>query len=281
MAEPNICFCDAYPTLQKALCALGISRQSSKRYLTAAQLHQPVAAQQSFALPTDLLHPGAVNPLYQGPSIEILAEDDFIIALAKPPGVACHPLTYRDQNNCLSFLRQQGKKEVLQVEEKKAERGLLYRLDTLTSGLLLAAKTPAVYNFARHALKHKTYQAMVAGELKRDLTGPHHQYFVPTGERGQKIKVLMASNGQGKWGDLSIKFLAYQAAADVSRIEISLKTGLRHQIRAALAALGMPIVGDPLYGGRPADRLYLHALSYEVQLPGEEGGRTYTCPAPF
>ncbi|MBP5296205.1 MAG: hypothetical protein J6Y94_02605 [Bacteriovoracaceae bacterium] len=281
MAAANICFCNAYPSLQKALQDLGISRQHTKRFLSAAQLHQPVAAHQAWALTEDVLHPQEINPFYQGPPIEILAEDELILALAKPPGIACHPLTYQEQNNCLSFLRQQGKAEVLAVAPEKAERGLLYRLDTLTSGILLAAKTAAVYRLARAALKNKIYQALVAGKFPAHLTGPHHQYFVASAVKGKKVKILPAANGQGRWGDLSIKLLQYNAAEDYSRLEIQLKTGLRHQIRASLAALGLPIIGDTFYGGRSAPRAYLHATTYEVQLPGGGPRRIYHCAPPF
>jgi len=281
MAASNICFCHAYPTLQKALQDLGISRQFTKRYLSAAVLHQPVRQQQAWALPEDLLHPGEINPVYQGPCIEILAEDESIIALAKPPGIHGHPLAYGEQDNCLSFLRQQNKAAVLAVATDRAERGLLYRLDNLTSGVLLAAKTPQVYTVARHALKNKTYQALVKGKFSSALAQDWHQYFVAVGEKGKKVEVLAQANGKGRWGDLTLKLLHYDAREDVSRVAIGLKTGLRHQIRASLAALGYPIIGDSLYGGPPAARLFLHALQYELQLPGEDLPRVYHCPVPF
>jgi len=71
----------------------------------------------------------------------------------------------------------------------------------------------------------------------------------------------------------------YNAAADESLLSISLKTGLRHQIRARLAYLCYPIIGDELYGGVASERLFLHAESYKLKL--ETGEKVFFCPCPF
>ena len=289
-AVTPFCFLKDYPSLQVALGELGISRQQSKKYFaqegTTTPLKRPIKAQAEITLPLDLLHGGEINPDYQGPPIEMVAEDEYFLALHKPAGIHGHPLTYQEQDNCLSFLRATGRGKLLQVRPDKAERGLLYRLDQATSGILIYAKSEAVFAAAFKATKIKIYHALVAGDFTAALAQTWRQYFVPTGVKGKKMQAYPAAipHKDGQWGELSIKRLGYDAAEDQSFLEITLKTGLRHQIRAALAALGFPIVGDSLYGGRAGQRLYLHATRYGVELPGKAGKtilKQYIVPPPF
>jgi len=289
-AVTPFCFLKDYPSLQIALGDLGISRQQSKKYFAqegaSALLKRPIKAQQEISLPLNLLHLGGINPDYQGLPLEIVAEDEYFLALHKPAGIHGHPLTYQEQDNCLSFLRAIGRGKLLQVQQDKAERGLLYRLDQATSGILLYAKSDAIYTAAAKAKKIKIYHALVAGDFPSALAKAWRQYFVATGAKGKKMQAYptAVSHKDGQWGELSIKKLGYDAPEDQSLLEISLKTGLRHQIRAGLTALGFPIVGDSLYGGRMASRLYLHASCYGVELPLQDGKTTfltYEVPPPF
>ena len=77
-----------------------------------------------------------IYPDYEGPDIEVLFENDDVIILNKPPNIHSHPLKYSEQDNCLSFLRQQLKNNKMDVNKKSYDKGLLYRLDYVTSGVL-------------------------------------------------------------------------------------------------------------------------------------------------
>ena len=92
-------------------------------------------------------------------------------------------------------------------------------------------------------------------------------YFSSSEEKGKRVKV---SDHEGQLGEFAIKLLEYDRGADRSLVEVTLKTGLRHQIRAQMAHLGFPLVGDTFYGGPQALRLYLHALTYKLEALGKD-----------
>src|SRR5690606_36782713 len=108
-------------------------------------------------------------------------------------------------------------------------------------------------------MKRKFYRAIVQGEFDQDGIWTH--YFKGTGAKGVKQKVLDDPDPEAHEGTLKVKGLVSKDG--VSLVLINLKTGLLHQIRSQLAHLGFPILVDELYGGKKAERLFLHAFRYE------------------
>jgi 23S rRNA pseudouridine955/2504/2580 synthase len=183
----------------------------------------------------------------------ILLEDEYLVAIDKPAGVAVHG------GSGVSF----GVIEQLRMARPEAKfLELVHRLDRDTSGILLVAKK-------RSALKHlqdqfreretgKTYLAMVAGAWpanKKVLDKPLHKYVLPDGER--RVKVVARDNPDGMSSVTLVKVLLQAAAAHsvgtaagagFSLLEVTLKTGRTHQIRVHLATEGHPILGDDKYG---------------------------------
>lgn len=70
--------------------------------------------------------------------------------------------------------------------------------------------------------------------------------------------------------ELEVQKLSFNERTNRSLLQVSLKTGLRHQIRVQLAHLGYPLIGDELYGGESSSRLHLHAYRYQFQYGGKE-----------
>lgn len=242
---------------------LGSSGQQIKKFYSSKEQSRKIQARETVNLPVELVNYMKINPEYQGPEIQILFESKDYIAIHKPPGIHCHPHNYKDKNTVLNFLIQAGKWDSLFVNEESYDRGLLYRLDQDTSGVLVLAKNEHALKIVRgdfaSAMKRKFYWAIVQGEFNQDGIWTH--YFKGTGAKGVKQKVLDEPVSDAHEGTLKVKGLVSKDG--VSLVLVNLKTGLRHQIRAQLAHLGFPILGDELYGGKKAERLFLHAYRYE------------------
>lgn len=253
-----------YPSLKEGLKkTFGSSGQLIKRYFSSKEQQRPIKAGEVLKLPLNFVNHLKINPSYEGPEIKILAETEDYLVLHKPPQVHCHPLSYEDKDTLLNFLVVQNKWDALLINESHYDRGLLYRLDYETSGVIVLIKNEKYLQFMRKnfetTMKRKFYWAVVEGEF--DKEGRWIHFFKPTGLKGVKQRVSdMEVEGSFEGTLSALKITSHQG---VSLVLVNLKTGLRHQIRAQLSHLGFPILGDELYGGKKADRLYLHALRYE------------------
>jgi 23S rRNA pseudouridine1911/1915/1917 synthase len=267
----ELCWLQDEPRHKDALQALlGASGQLLKKHLSSKDLSRSLKAQSVSRLPLDLVNHHQINPLFEGPLPYILASTNEYLVLHKPGNLHSHPLCYTDKNTLLNFLAQSEQWDVLGVNPASYDRGLIYRLDFETSGLMLVARNEKFFHLLRDGfrdrMKRKIYWAIVEGDFDRD--GSHTHYFRATGIRGAKQKVDDHAHPDADEGQLTVQKILYKDGK--SLLVVNLRTGLRHQIRAQLAALGFPILGDELYGGRKADRLYLHALRYEWDQVAED-----------
>jgi 23S rRNA pseudouridine1911/1915/1917 synthase len=255
---------ESEPTLKEALKkTLGSSGQLIKRYFSSKEQSRPIEARRSYKLPLDFVNHLQINPEYRGPEIKILAETADYLVLHKPPYVHCHPLAYSDKDTLLNFLASRNKWGPLLINKENYDRGLLYRLDNETSGVMVLAKNEPFLRKIRDqfssAMKRKFYWAIVEGDFDQEGLWTHH--LKATGQKGVKQKV--SDSPLEETQEASLAILKVSTNQGKSLLLINLKTGLRHQIRAQLSHLGFPILGDELYGGKKSDRLFLHALRYE------------------
>ncbi len=243
--------------------SLHCSGQQLKKYFSSKQLSRPVTAREILKLPLNLVNHLMINPEFQGAKPTVLREDSLYLALHKPPGIHCHPHDYADKNTLLNYLAHENKFEALEVNKTNYDRGLLHRLDFETSGVVLLAKTDRVFQNTRDdfqkEVKRKFYWAVVNGSFDKEGLWTHH--LRGSGAKGSKQKVSDDELELSSAGTLSVMKVTENMGK--SLLLVNLKTGLRHQIRAQLAHLGFPILGDELYGGVEAERLYLHSLRYE------------------
>jgi RluA family pseudouridine synthase len=149
-------------------------------------------------------------------------------------------------------------------------------LDRATSGVIIGAKNAAALSwlqkqFSQRKVK-KTYIAIVQGHLPND----HAIIDMPI-ERNPKKPQTFRVGAQGKAA--LTEYQVIKLNDTYSMLQLSPQTGRTHQLRVHLAHLGHPIVGDTLYGGKPAERLFLHALSLEITMPSRER-KTFTAPLP-
>lgn len=264
-----------YSNVEKAIQdILKISRnQIKKSSLSKSFLTKEAQKGQILDLPEDIVNHHMINPCYDGPEVKILHEDELFIVFDKPSGIHGHPLSYADTTNCLSALRSKmNNHQLWNINNESPEKGLLYRLDQGTSGVLIYAKEETVWNDLRNnfnlAFKEKIYQAVVKGDWK----GPHtlQNTIVSSGKKGHKMKVV--DHHDGKMATLEILYSEYFPNKDASLLRVKLLSGVRHQIRVQLAHQGNPIIGDTLYGSAEYDRLMLHAQRYSF----EYNSKTYT-----
>lgn len=227
-----------------------------------------VAPDAVYALLREPTAPAAPAPNPDLP-IDILWEDDALLALCKPAGMDCQPNDPAERDTLANALLARHP-EVAGVGDGPLTCGILHRIDRDTSGLVLAARTQSAYaalraQFAARAVA-KRYVALAAGELRAPGRLEHLLAHNPRAP-GRMVDA-------SKWHDAKRPMRAvteYRPLRSVclggrpcTLLEVSIRTGVTHQIRAQLAFAGHPLVGDRRYGGPLPPgfpRHFLHALS--------------------
>ena len=210
----------------------------------------------------------------------VVFEDEHLLAIDKPAGVAVHG------GSGVSF----GVIEQLRRARPTAKfLELVHRLDKETSGLLLIAKKRsallALQEQFRQRETGKTYAALVLGAWpasKKVIDVPLHKFLTAEGER--RVRTVSEENLDGRRSITLVKVVS--AFADFSLLNVTIKTGRTHQIRVHLLHVGHPIAGDEKYGdfvlnkalakgeavpGQKFNRMFLHArrLRFEHPASGE------------
>lgn len=202
--------------------------------------------------------------------LRILHADEALVFVDKPAGVPSHPLRPGEVGTVANALVARFP-ECQAASEDPREGGLCHRLDVDTSGVLLAARTRQAWTAVRAAFDRrdvdKRYLALVTGPLadegEIELPLRHHPRHPDRVEPA-------ADGGEGAREALSA-FKVASRMGEYALVEVRIFTGVLHQVRAHLAAIGAPLVGDALYGGRPEPgltRFFLHARSLELAHPG-------------
>ncbi|MGO1506640.1 MAG: RluA family pseudouridine synthase [Microbacteriaceae bacterium] len=209
----------------------------------------------------------------QVPDLGIVYDDDDIIVVDKPTGVAAHPSLGWDGPTVLGALAGAGFRIATSGAAERA--GIVHRLDVGTSGLMVVAKTESAYTVLKRAFKERTvekiYHAVVQGHPD-PLTGTIE---APIGRHpNHSWKFAVVPDGKPS----ITHYETLEAFPGASLLEIHLETGRTHQIRVHMAAHRHPCVGDPLYGADPTlsarlglTRQWLHAhkLAFAHPATGE------------
>jgi 23S rRNA pseudouridine1911/1915/1917 synthase len=207
------------------------------------------------------------------PGMAILYDDDDIVVVNKPIGVAAHPSPGWTGSTVVGGLSASGYR--ISTSGAAERQGIVHRLDVGTSGVMVVAKSEAAYTSLKRQFKErtvdKTYHAVVQGHCD-PLSGtidapidrhPQHDY-----------KFAVVTGGK----DSITHYDTLEAFPHASLLEVHLETGRTHQIRVHMAALRHPCVGDLTYGADPVlakrlglTRQWLHAvrLSFDHPASGE------------
>lgn len=203
--------------------------------------------------------------------LPILYEDDDCLVIDKPVGVLTHSKgEFNPEATVATFLRNYLK------DMQGSRAGIVHRLDRATSGVIICAKNQAALSWLQKQFSQrkakKTYIAVVQGSMREQEA----VIDMPI-ERNPKAPATFRVGVNGKHAKTHYRVL--QTTNSLSLLELKPETGRTHQLRVHLAQLGHPIVGDTLYGGKPSDRMFLHAHELELTLPSRER-RTFTSAVP-
>ena len=221
--------------------------------------------------PADPSHVTATRAAEPVPGLVIVAEDEDIVVVDKPAGVAAHPTPGWSGPTVLEGLRASGR--TIASSGAAERQGIVHRLDAGTSGLMVVARSEPAYSALKRAFRErevdKRYHALVQGHpdpLRGTVDGPIGRH--PAGD-GRFAVITGGRPSVTHYDTLE----AFRAA---SLIEVKLETGRTHQIRVHMAAVRHPCAGDRLYGADPvlADRLgltrqWLHSVQLGFAHPAD------------
>jgi len=196
----------------------------------------------------------------------VLAEGEGWIALDKPPGVPVHPLAPGERGTLLNALVARHP-EVTGIGEGGLRSGVVHRLDVDTSGVLLFALEELRWLDLREAFRGhrvaKTYRALVQGRLEGEGELVLHLSVL----RHRPAHVGAVEPGTGRSRRTELRWRSLEQFGDATLVEVQPRTGFLHQIRASLAFLGHPLLGDVAYGAREgvAPRHLLHASRVAIE----------------
>jgi 23S rRNA pseudouridine1911/1915/1917 synthase len=204
------------------------------------------------------------------PQLEILYSDRDLIAINKPAGLLSVASEDENRNHALAILRNQ-----LTRSKHSVKLWPVHRLDRDTSGVLLFATSREMREAvnAKWSSAEKTYLAVVEG-CPNPKQGTINQ---PLRMDSEKYHMHVGSHPEAK--EAITHFNTKQFVSDRALLEVQLVTGRQHQIRAHLAWLGHPVIGDPRYGTN-GPRLGLHALRLSITRPKSGKRLTFETPAP-
>jgi 23S rRNA pseudouridine1911/1915/1917 synthase len=271
-----------------AAVAQDISRSLAQRMIEAGHVtvNGRAAKPSTAVVPGDIvaLAPDALPlPVEAPPAPEaipltIIFEDEHLIVIEKPAGLVVHPAPGHSGGTLVNALLA----HTTQLGNAASTRpGIVHRLDKDTSGLLLVAKDDATLAalgaaMRRHAVT-KEYQALVEGHLNP----PSGAIEAPIG-RDPRLRQRMAVLAQGGRAARTL-YATERILGGRSLVRATLVTGRTHQIRVHFAAVGHPVVGDPLYGrAQPPQppRIFLHAARLALVHPITGDALDFTSPLP-
>jgi 23S rRNA pseudouridine1911/1915/1917 synthase len=227
--------------------------------------------------------------------LPVLFEDADFVAVAKPAGVPSHPVRPGEGPSAAAAIAALFP-ECTSASPDPREGGLVHRLDRGTTGVLIAARSRTAWDRLRQAMSDatcsKTYYSEVVGQFpayapgEKDFVSPGRErgqftVAVPIGRTGRHGKRVRLGGGRQPLPALTEVVLLEQRP-DTALVQARLSKGRTHQVRAHLAYLGIPVVGDTTYGQSDAEespsRLHLHAAAVTFTHP--RTGQVVTIEAP-
>jgi 23S rRNA pseudouridine1911/1915/1917 synthase len=216
--------------------------------------------------------------------VPVVYEDASILVVNKPAGMPTHGFSARDGATLANFLLARFP-EVMNVGKSRWEPGLVHRLDRETSGLVVVAKTQAAFESLTSQFRcrqvKKIYWALVWG-----ITPAEGQIEIPLvhdtrDKRRMRMVIRLGRTKQKTWKAVT-RYRRMDQSRGLSLLEIDMETGVTHQIRVHLAAIGHPIIADALYGNQETksfrlSRHFLHARGLTIFHPDD--GRALTVEA--
>ncbi len=209
--------------------------------------------------------------------LTIAYEDEDILVVDKSAGLTVHPAPGHPNHTLVNAILAHCSNIV--TRDDSSRPGIVHRLDKETSGLMVVAKNDdarqyLIDQFKSHAVT-KGYLVLVNGKLF-----PHEGKIEAPVGRDPRNRKRMAIVEGGR--EASTKYRVREYLGDHSFLEVSPETGRTHQIRVHLSAIGHPVAGDAVYGGKSPHigRQFIHAYRLGFYLPSSGTYQQFTCPLP-
>lgn len=211
-------------------------------------------------------------------SVSVVYDDGVLIGVDKPAGIPVQPLSPDETGTLMNGLVAFAP-EIADIGDDPLMAGALHRIDTWTSGLVLASRTEELWRamrdlFAERKVR-KTYLALVEGrvaapgKISCELAHDPNLSFcrmIDAAKAGPRARPMLAETA----------YRPIHPAGSGTLLEVTIFTGVTHQIRAQLAMAGHPIVGDALYGAKTGlgagrgQRLHAFAVGFRHPQTGED-----------
>jgi 23S rRNA pseudouridine1911/1915/1917 synthase len=240
----------------------------------AAKSHRVIAGSWLEVTLPPAVEPGAARdaaPLQRVPGLTVVYEDDDIVVVDKPMGVAAHPTTGWTGPTVTDGLLAAG--YTIATSGAAERQGVVHRLDANTTGLMVLAKSETAYSALKRAFHDrevdKRYHALVHGHpdpLRGTVDAPLGRHHSGDG------RFAVVAGGRPS----VTHYDTLEAFRGASLVAIGLETGRTHQIRVHMSAIRHPCVGDLLYGADPVlskqlglTRQWLHAVDLAFAHPAD------------
>ncbi len=217
-------------------------------------------------------------------TLPIIYEDEHILAIDKPAGIAVHKVSPTDPQETIAdilvrerpYLAKVGDHVKGALSHQNLRPGIVHRLDKETSGIMLIAKDQPTFEYLKNLFQtrqvKKTYIALVYGRPKED----RGTIDLTLGKLGTKQTTQLKGKKELVEREAITDYSVLQRFKEYALVEVRPHTGRMHQIRVHLKTIGCPIVGDVLYAkGTPMpaglNRMFLHAR--EIEFTASDGKR--------
>lgn len=198
---------------------------------------------------------------HSGESLPVIYEDGNVIVIDKPLGVLTHSKgALNDEFTVAEFVRSKTS-----FKSDTNRPGIVHRLDRATSGVIICAKNEETASMLAKQFNQRTTKKSYVAVLSGIPKEPAAKLELPIARNPSKPSTFRV-DANGKSAETSYE--VNSVGATRSLVTLKPRTGRTHQLRVHMAYLNTPILGDEVYGTESDDRMYLHAHSLEVTLPG-------------
>ncbi|MFC2010802.1 RluA family pseudouridine synthase [Chloroflexota bacterium] len=198
--------------------------------------------------------------------LDIIYENDDFLVIDKQAGLVVHPAPGQPSHTLINAVL--SHLSSLPDTGNSLRPGIVHRLDKDTSGLMLVAKNSTAHlNLANQFKAHSVVKAYLV--LVKGLLTPEDGIIEAPIGRDRRHRERMAVVAEGKGREARTQYHVLNYTENYSLLEVRPETGRTHQIRVHLSAIGYPVVGDKVYGSKPAflSRQFLHASYLGFKLP--------------